>query len=68
MPQETKLEIAKRRIAEQETRVTKQQVLVAGLAAHARPTEDAERLLAAMADTLSQMRADLEQLSTRTAR
>lgn len=65
MANKTKLEMAKRRIAEWEARVMKQQVLVAGLAAHARPTGDAEKLLAGMVDTLREMRTDLDRLSGR---
>lgn len=60
---ETNLEMARRHVAEQETRITRQKALIQRLEDGRVPTNRAEELLASMIDFLAILRGDLNRFS-----
>ena len=60
---ETELEMALRHVAEQEKRITRQEVLIERLRKAGLPSHDAVRLLGAMQRLLETMRAHVARLS-----
>ena len=62
---ETPLQMARRHVDEQESRIVRQEELIARLARHGHPTERSVKLLLAMKELLVVFQGDLERLERR---